>query len=136
MLGVRAFNRQMQIRSFTSGGACQCGAEDGNRRILLAPVDGHQPGYSPKESTVRTQSALFAAVWMCASHLAVAQSTLGAHSSNGCKDFQSTVDHDRPAIADWVSQPGTHPVAWSDSRVVVNAAEPTGLIVDECRKPG
>ena len=85
---------------------------------------------------MRTLPALFVSVFLCASHLAVAQSTLGAHSSNGCKDFQSTVDHDRPAIADWVSQPGTHPVAWSDSRVVVNAAEPTGLIVDECRKPG
>jgi hypothetical protein len=84
---------------------------------------------------VRILTALFVAACLGASHPAVAQPPLGA-STFGCKDFLSTVDHHRPSLADWVTQPRQHPTVWSDSRLIVNAAAPVGLIVDQCRKPG
>jgi len=84
---------------------------------------------------MRTLPALFVSVFLCASHLAVAQSTPGVRAGIGCKDFLSSVDHNRPAIADWVAQPKRHPVVWSDSGLVIGAAVPDGLVVDECRKP-
>ncbi len=84
---------------------------------------------------MRILPSLFVSVCLCASHLAVAQSTPGVRAGIGCKDFLAMVDHRRPAIADWVTQPKRHPVVWSDNGLVIGAAVPDGLIVDACRTP-
>jgi hypothetical protein len=84
---------------------------------------------------MRTLTALFAVACLGASPFAAAQSSLGTHSRIECRDLVSSVDHNRPAISDWVAQAKRHPIVWSDNRLIVNAAAPAGLIVDECRNP-
>lgn len=84
---------------------------------------------------MRTLSVLCAGICLCFSHLALAHSTSGVHTNTGCKDFFAMAVHHHPPIADWVAPPTRHRVVQTDNRVIVNAAQPVGLIVDECGKP-
>lgn len=50
-----------------------------------------------------------------------------------CEDFLSLADNDKPALLYWIAGAERASVK-SDDLVVVDAAVPVGVVVDECRK--
>ncbi|WP_233849285.1 hypothetical protein [Paraburkholderia sp. HD33-4] len=84
---------------------------------------------------MRTLPALCAGICLGFAHLAVAHPTSHVVLNTGCKDFSAIAVHQRAPIADWVAPPAGHRARPTDSAIIVNAAAPAGLIVDECKKP-
>jgi len=76
-----------------------------------------------------------AVAFLCMSNVAAAQTTLTVHDERiTCSDPLSAVDHGPPTIIDRVAAQFPPHSPWSDSRLVIDAAEPAGLIVGECRR--
>ncbi|QXE07191.1 hypothetical protein BJG93_35200 [Paraburkholderia sprentiae WSM5005] len=84
---------------------------------------------------MRTLSALCAGICLGFAQLAIAHPSSNIVLKTGCKDFSAMAVHRRAPIADWVAPPARYRVPRTDSAIIVNAAAPVGLIVDECRKP-
>lgn len=71
---------------------------------------------------------------LCLSQLAFAQTPLTVHPSRlKCEDFLSIADKDKPALVYWVAGTERHTIN-PDDELIVDAASPVGLIVDECKR--
>jgi hypothetical protein len=84
---------------------------------------------------VRLLTTSSAVALLCISSVAAAQTTLTVHDESiTCSDPLSVVDHGPHTIIGRVAAQFPPHSPWSDSRLVIDAAEPAGLIVGECRR--
>ncbi|MPW22204.1 hypothetical protein GCT13_36590 [Paraburkholderia sp. CNPSo 3157] len=83
---------------------------------------------------MRTLSMIVTVSTLCASSVALAQSTLIIHSSPlKCENLLSMANHGVPVLMDRVTGTNRQFVK-TDSALVIDAEAPAGLIVDDCSK--
>ena len=83
---------------------------------------------------MRTLSMIVTLSTLCASSVALAQSTLTIHPSPlKCENLLSIANHGTPVLADRVAVANTQ-FRKSDSALVIDAEAPDGLIVDTCTR--